>query len=763
MKTLRYSLYGLLGLVLLVVAGAAIFVATLDANRYKADIEALVLKHTGRVLIIEGDFAVTLYPSLAISIKQASLSEPIAGHGGDTNAAPTDPFVRLKSTRLSMGLLPLLKGNVLVDGIDIEGLDVRLVRHAQGTLSIQDLLDRVMPSAQSSAASTTTPSQPTTVTKGTKPLTIDIRAVNIKDSRLIFIDERSKQRLDLSNITLATEQLAPNASGQLTTAFRLQTSSPPSDATIELKSRYELALADQRITLSEARTKIQGRWQDLQSITAELTFDAQADLNNRRYQFDTVNAQATAQLTSPARTPTDSATQTQAVSTSSLSLKAQTPQVLLNANEINTQAGSLSAEIAQGARRVNAQIGLPAWQWRNQATKFDRLAIDLVMMDADISQAPIRLSLAGPFEINLKQSTIKSALSGQFNASPLTLSSNIQGLASPAITFDAHLQTLDLTEFTAGSAPPSTTAQGASVAQTTGAATNTAANAGVLDFSGLQGRELKGQLRIDTIRTQATPITELNSAINLTKGRLTVGPHQAKIWGGQVKGSLVIDANTQTVSIDEAVSNVDIESLLQSVAASDALSGRGNLTAQLSATGASRDAMLRSLAGQLGLQLKDGAVKGIDVQAILRAARAALGKAPTQSATTDGQTRFTELTATATIKNGVADNQDLRIKAPLFRVEGSGTVDIAAGQLNYLAKVAVVETPDGQGGADIQALRGVTVPVRLTGPISQPSYRVDIAALASELAKSRLNDNLKDQINKAVPGLGDALKGLFGR
>jgi hypothetical protein len=269
------------------------------------------------------------------------------------------------------------------------------------------------------------------------------------------------------------------------------------------------------------------------------------------------------------------------------------------------------------------------------------------------------------------------------------------------------------------------------------------------------------------IRTQLTERIERQvrartEAVSLANGRLTIGPHQANVWDGQIKGSLVVDANTQSISVAETVSNINIESLLTGLSATDSLSGRGNLTANVSAKGASRQTMLSSLTGQVGLQLKDGAVKGVDLQAIMRAARAALGKASTQADTTDGQTRFTEITATATLKNGVANNQDLSVKAPLFRVQGSGTVDIAAGQLNYLARVTMVDTADEQGGADLKALRGVTVPVRLTGLISKPTYRVDIAALAAELAKTKFNDQVQDRINKAVPGLGDALKVLFG-
>ena len=42
MKAIRYSLYAIVGLLVLLVLGAAIFAMTFDPNRYKGQIETLV-------------------------------------------------------------------------------------------------------------------------------------------------------------------------------------------------------------------------------------------------------------------------------------------------------------------------------------------------------------------------------------------------------------------------------------------------------------------------------------------------------------------------------------------------------------------------------------------------------------------------------------------------------------------------------------------------------------------------------------------------
>ena len=721
MKVLRYGLYGLLTLLLLLVVGAAIFVATFDANRYKSDIESLVLKHTGRILKIDGEISVTLYPQIGVLVTQASLSENIATHQA-SSVSLSDRFVTLQSTRLSVALLPLLKGEVLVDGINVEGLKVRLVRSTKGILNLQDLLDRLKPSDTKHDSATSTTSTPNAIETDNKPLIVDIQSVSIKDSGLIFIDEQSQQRWDINDIALSTDRLAPGANGQFLASFRLQATKQAADAMVGFSTRYQLGPQARRLTLSESKASAEGFWQDLSAMRLDLQFDALAEFDTGHYQFNAIKAQAAAQIkntASPAQT---------------VSLKVDTPQWVLSSREVS-----------------------------GQALLLEQLGIDLILTDASLGPEPWHLTLRGPVERHFEPETIKGTFSGGLNASPLKLSVNIEDFKKPVIGFDAHLETLDVSSLTNTPAPVIKTISNNAPVNTTTQPANNATPAGPLDFSVLQGHHASGQLRIDTIKTHAFQLTDLQTRVNLQDGRLTVGPHQANVWGGKIKGSLMIDATTQHVSMTESISDVDVAALLSSLSATSALSGRGNLTANVSATGTERATMLRSLTGQLELQLKDGAVKGVDLQAILKGVRAALGRTASQSATTDGQTRFAELSATAVIKNGVAENKDLSIKAPLFRIQGNGTIDMAAGQLNYLARVAVVDTADGQGGAELKALRGITVPIRLSGPIDRPTYRVDISALAAELAKIKLNDDVTNKINKAVPGLGNALRGLFGR
>jgi AsmA protein len=230
----------------------------------------------------------------------------------------------------------------------------------------------------------------------------------------------------------------------------------------------------------------------------------------------------------------------------------------------------------------------------------------------------------------------------------------------------------------------------------------------------------------------------------------------------------MLDGNANRVAVKETLANIAIGPLLRDFAQQDRLEGRGNLTLEANAAGKTVNAMKSALNGTAKVNLRDGAVKGVDIGAIINKARSALGSQPAQAA--DGskeRTDFSELNATFVIKNGVAHNEDLDVKAPLFRVTGAGDIDVAKSTINYLAKAAVVATTKGQGGRERDDLAGLTVPVKLSGPLEGMKYEVDYRAVAGDIAKSKIGGQAKEAIDKnrdkIEDKVRDRLKGLLGR
>ena len=101
--------------------------------------------------------------------------------------------------------------------------------------------------------------------------------------------------------------------------------------------------------------------------------------------------------------------------------------------------------------------------------------------------------------------------------------------------------------------------------------------------------------------------------------------------------------------------------------------------------------MKKALAGTARVQLKDGAIKGINLAEVFRKAKTALSSQEARAeARQTQQTDFSEMTASFVIKNGVAHNEDLDMKAPIFRISGKGDVDIGNSSIDYVTNATVV-------------------------------------------------------------------------
>src|SRR4051812_11737805 len=131
MKAIRYTLYAIAGLVVLLVLGGVIFAMTFNPNRYKPEIERLVKEKTGRTLSLKGDLQVAIWPALGAKVDGVTLSE----HGSDQQ------FLALDSAHASVALMPLLHGQAIVDGIRVSGLKASVIKEKDGRFNFSDLME----------------------------------------------------------------------------------------------------------------------------------------------------------------------------------------------------------------------------------------------------------------------------------------------------------------------------------------------------------------------------------------------------------------------------------------------------------------------------------------------------------------------------------------------------------------------------------------------------------------------------------------------
>ena len=286
-----------------------------------------------------------------------------------------------------------------------------------------------------------------------------------------------------------------------------------------------------------------------------------------------------------------------------------------------------------------------------------------------------------------------------------------------------------------------------------------------VDLSALKGINAKGKLQVGALEVRGLKLADLNAQVQAANGRVVVAPHSAKGYEGTIAGELTVDANKNQVVLKEKLTGVSIGPILRDFAEQDRLEGKGDVTVDVTTAGATVNAMKRALGGTAKVQLRDGAVKGINLAESLRRARAMFGGGGAAQGETAAdktqKTDFSELSASFAIKNGVAHNEDLEMKSPLLRIGGAGDIDIGQSRLDYTAKASVVATTKGQGGEELERLRGLTIPVRVTGSFDDMRYDVNYRAVAGDAAKSKVGEKIKERLKDEK--LGDKLKGLLGR
>jgi AsmA protein len=278
-----------------------------------------------------------------------------------------------------------------------------------------------------------------------------------------------------------------------------------------------------------------------------------------------------------------------------------------------------------------------------------------------------------------------------------------------------------------------------------------------IDLSALKGKTVTGKLAIGTLIVRRAKLEDLRAEIKLADGKLEVSPYTANLYGGTLTGALSVDADGNKVQVKETAQNVALGALLHDMAQKDVLEGRGTVTADVRTAGPTPASMRKALAGSARVQMKDGAIKGINLAESARNAKAALG-GKAAKADPSQKTDFSEAGATFNIRNGVAHNDDLRVQSPFLRIGGSGNLDIGNNGIDYLAKATLAATSKGQGGRDVSHVVGVTVPVKLYGALDNPSWSVDYSALLGGAA-----GGVTETVKKGASSVGDAVRGLFKR
>lgn len=215
------------------------------------------------------------------------------------------------------------------------------------------------------------------------------------------------------------------------------------------------------------------------------------------------------------------------------------------------------------------------------------------------------------------------------------------------------------------------------------------------------------------------------------------------LYGGNAEGELTVEAGPpHRVAGRVRVSEVDIRPLLSALAEFDRLEATGSAVLDATTQGASVRDMIAGLDGAGEVRLRDGAIRGIDVAAMVRQV-ATLGRSGGEGRR---KTDFAELGGTFVVEDGILRSEDVALRAPLLRLAAEGRVDLPARTLDWRIEPRFASTLEGQDATAEPAFQ-TGVPIRLRGPWSDPEWSVEFGEGAREV----LSD--PGQLGSLVEGL----------
>lgn len=765
---MRIALKLIFAIIIIVVAGLVALPFVVDPNDYKDEISTQVEKVTGRNLTLQGDIGLSVFPWIALELGPLSLS--------NAEGFKADSFAKVEAAEIRIKLLPLLKKQLEMDTVVLDGLVLNLETDKQGKTNWDDLTQTEEPKEEKA--------KPAEEKSGPALAAISIAGVQLSNANILWSDASKGENFQLRNLNLDTDPLVPGEPTALDMAFDLISAKPEAKAHVTLNTKVMVDMENQQYALSDLAftTIAEGKALPFSQADIALNGNIQADMvkqvasisdlvltakaNNEK---QTIDAKLSGQV--------DTNLATQQTTISDLSLTADVADPALPGEKAKLELSSnVSADLKQQTVTLSGLLVKLQDLMLEGDLKASNILAEKPGVAGSIHIKPFSLrKLAGDMNIELPEmadtSTLENVeLRAELEGSPthinaktldLTLDQSkltgqlaVNNFSKPALNFKLKLDQIDADRYMPpvkqGEAKPAATP-----------ATAAAGGSSQLPLDALRQINAKGTIDIGKMKATGLTSENIHVSINAADGLVKLTPMSADLYQGKYNGNVILDARSDKLklSIDESVKGVQAGPLLQDMSGDAPITGTANANAKLSGVGATVDEIKQTLNGNGGFSFTDGALKGINIAESIRKAKAALSGQKLAESDAPVQTDFSTLSGTFKATNGVIDNQDLALKSPLLRISGAGQASLPKETIDYSLKVAIVGSISGQGGKELSDLKGVTIPVKITGTFNNPKPTVDLASIVKDKAKQELKTKAEEKLKEK---LGSDVGGLLG-
>jgi AsmA protein len=728
----------LLGLLLIIVALGFALTHLFDPNDYKDEIRQIARDKAHIELTLNGDIGWSLFPWLGLELHEASVA---------TLAKPTEPFADLQMLGLSVRVLPLLRREVQMSDVRVEGLNLRLNRDKEGHGNWEDI-GKVPVSQTTSAATPGEPAGETTAKaeKPAQPIRLDIDSLTVNNARVEYSDEKTGKQFSAESIQLSTGAVHDSTNIPVKLTAFLGSNQPVLRVRTELNGELRFERALQRYKFEDMKLSGEVAGEPLQGKT--MTFAAQGQLLLDK-------AANVAEWTGIKI----SANQLRALGELKVNDLDKTPQV----------TGALSIAQFDLAKFVDS-IGqtLPAMA---------EGSLSKVELVSRVTGTPTSVSFDN---INLKVDD--SSFSGRIAVEDFAKQSLRAVLKADTFNVDRYLKPKSAEANSATQVRQAEVASteanamaGAGTTPLPDAPTKTAwSNDRLLPVERLSKLDVDADLTFGLLTLDKLPIH--NAAFKATgqNGLLTLETLRGELYEGnfETKGTLDVRQQAPTLNMQTQVSKVPVEKILESQGKNPPVKGLVTLNSNLTGSGNSQKALIDSLNGTASFAINNGVLLNANLEQQLCKGIATLNRKTLSGEPRGKDTPFQELKGNLTFRNGVASNPDLIVRIPGMTVKGDGDVDLRVLGMDYRIGIIVegdksdMPDPACQVG---EKFVGIEWPLRCRGPLElgAKACRLDnerMGQVATRLAGDKISEKIDEKLgDKVSPELRNALKGLFKR
>lgn len=708
-KLLRPGLKIFAALILLLVLIAIVLPFIIDPNDYKDEIITRVYQETGRELAIPGDISLSVFPWLGVQLGEVSF--------GNAPGFGDRPMAHIDAVGVRVKLLPLLRKEVQIDHVTLEGLSLLLQRDARGRTNWDDLVRQ--PDVTQTTKPTLQDKPVTAEPNGTVLAALAVDGLNLSNSQIDWQDAQAKQYYSLNDVNLSLGAVAFDRAFPLNADLKFTSRDPKASGEIELSVDVTIG-------------------QDL-----------------KRYSLQNLKLETQLNSTALPRQP--------------FRLKTSLASLTIDLNKETLQSKNLRLS----SHNLTLQADIEAQQFLSQPTYQGQLKVPPFSLRELLKQLGItqpatadtkvlsHVELLSDFKGTSKQLAFNK-LHIKLDESNLTGSAMLPKLGKPAARYTLALDTMDADRYLPPATVPTEAPAKPAPSGSTAAAAGIQLPMELLRALDIQGRMKISQFKISNLRSRNIFITTRTN-----QGKIRLKPISAELYDGRYQGNIVLDVtgNTPRLGINESLKNVNIGPLLKDFWGDDKIRGKANLSAKLTARGLDPVAFRKTLNGTARFEFKDGVVKGFNLAQMGRELKALLKGQPKPNQKAPQETDFASITGSLTATNGLVENKDLRAAMPYARAIGAGKAYLVNEELDYTLRVKFTSKAIGQGGRTYEQMDKIALPIHIRGSFSQPRIKPDYDAVLKAVArqelekqKKKLEDKARKKIEKEI---GDELKKLF--